>query len=117
MVIKMLDSRHSRMKYLIMARSAREALFYLNDHESELKQFGKIGYSIVSLGGYFMANEMAEPEKVAFILAVDDDCLERCQFVNLCISKVITEGCIEVEKVEDGIVALEPNSRNVERYG
>jgi len=105
------------MKYLIMAKSAREALFYLNDHESELKAFGKLGYSIVCLGGYFMADEMAEPEKVAFILAVDNDCLERCQFVDLCISKVITESCIEVGKVENGIIALELNSRNVERYG
>lgn len=117
MVWSMVSDRHSRMKYLIMARSARDGLFYLNDHESELKEFGKMGYSIVSLGGYFMADEMAEPEKVAFILAVDDDCLERCIFTDLCISKIITEGCIKVEKVENGIVALEPTSRNVERYG
>jgi len=111
----MLNDRHSRMKYLIMARSAKEGMGYVREHESELKAFGKMGYSIVCLGGYFMADETAEPEKVVFILAVDSDCLERCQFNNLCISKVITEGCIEVEKAENGVVALE--SRNVEHYG
>lgn len=116
-VRNMVSDRHSRMKYLIMARSAEEGKQYIKEHESELKEFGKIGYSIVCIGGYFMADEMAEPEKIAFMLAVDDDCLKRCQFTDLCMSKTITEGCIKVEKVENGIVALESSSRNVERYG
>lgn len=111
-----MKDRRDSMKYLLMVRSAKEGKDYLEKNEKELKSFMKMGYAIIGVGGYLMANEEAEPEKVAFILAMKIECLKFCPSEEKCLSKTIVDGCREIEKIEDGILALEPNSKNVEYH-
>ena len=110
-----MSDRRDNIKYLLMVRSAEEGKQYLDENEEELKSFMKMGYATVGIGGYIMANEEAEPEKVAFILVAKNKCLKYCPFDDDCISKTIAEGCIKIEKIEESILALETRSRNVER--